>query len=159
VLAAAVLAIGLVSTALTALASAPILGTQGVGLGPDAALWLPVLGGSVYLVLVAALGFGIGALLRNSAGGIATVLGLLLVVPTVVSVAAAVIRAQWVQDVAALLPSAAGAQLFKYANPGGTGLGLADGLVLNGWGGFAALLAWVLVFLVPALVLVRRRDV
>jgi ABC-2 type transport system permease protein len=160
VLAVAVLAIGLVSTALTALAAAPLLGARGIGLAPDAALWLPVLGGSVYLTLIAVLAFAIGTLLRNSAGGIATALGLLLVVPIVVRLAAGLTRADWLQSADALLPSSAGGQLFTYAAPNGSDLGTAtQTLVLNGWGGAAVLLAWIAVFLVPALILVRRRDV
>lgn len=159
VLAVAVGLIGLASTALTVLVSAPVLGAQGVGLAPDAALWLPVLGGSLYLVLVAVLAFSIGALLRNSAGGISTVLGLLLVAPVVVSLAAAISRQEWLQNVDAVLPSSAGSRLFAFASPG-PDLGATSGaLVLNGWGGLGVLLAWIAVFLVPALVLTRRRDV
>jgi ABC-2 type transport system permease protein len=160
VLAVAVLVLGLVSTALTALASAPLLAARGIGLTPDAALWLPVLGGSVYLTLIAVLAFAIGALLRNSAGGIATALGLLLVVPIVVQLAAGLTRADWLQGADALLPSTAGAQLFTFAAPTGSDLGAAaQPLVLNGWGGLGVLVAWIAVFLVPALILVRRRDV
>jgi ABC-2 type transport system permease protein len=158
VLTVAVLVVGLISSALTALASAPLLGAHGIGLAPDAGLWLPVLGGSVYLTLIAALAFAIGALIRNSAGGIATALGLLLVAPIVVNLAAALTRATWLQSVAAVLPSNAGAQLSTYASPAGPGFGASDALVLNGWAGFGVLIAWIAVFLVPALVLVRRRD-
>ena len=158
VLSVAVLIVGLVSSALTALASAPLLGAHGIGLAPDAALWLPVLGSSAYLVLIAALAFAIGALIRNTAGGIATALGLLLVAPIVVNVAAALTRAAWLQSVAAVLPSNAGAQLSAYATPSGPDLGASDVLVLNGWGGLGVMLAWIAVFLVPALILVRRRD-
>ena len=157
VLVVAVLAVGLVSSALTTLASAPLLAAHGIGLGSDAAFWMPVVGASVYLALIAALAFAIGALLRNSAGGIATALGLLLVVPIVVRLAAGLTRATWLQNVEAILPSNAGAQLFTYAAPAGPDLG-ASTLVLNGWGGFGIMLAWIAVFLVPALVLVRRRD-
>ena len=31
-------------------------------------------------------------------------------------------------------------------------------VVLNGWGGLGVLVAWILLALIPALVLVRRRD-
>jgi ABC-2 type transport system permease protein len=158
VLAVATFAIGVASMALTALAAAPLLGAHGIGLAADAALWLPVLGGAVFLALIAVLAFAIGALLRNSAAGISTVLGLLLVAPVLVTLAAALTRAAWLQSVAAVLPSNAGGQLFRYASPVGPGLGAADGLVLNGWGGLGVMLAWIVVFLVPALVLVRRRD-
>jgi ABC-2 type transport system permease protein len=158
VLAVAVLVVGLVSTVLTTLAAAPLLGAHGIGLAPDAALWMPVLGGSVYLALIAVLAFAIGALIRNTAGGIATALGLLLVVPIVVQLAAALTRASWMQSVDAVLPSSAGSQLFRYAADGAPDLGTSDVLTLNGWGGLAVLLAWIAVFLVPALILTRTRD-
>ena len=158
VLAVAVLAIGLVSTSLTALVAGPVLGARGIDLAPDAALWLPVLGGTVYLVLVAALAFAIGALVRNSAAGITTVLGLLLVAPVVVNLAATITRQQWLQNVDAVLPSSAGSRLFASVSSG-PDLGAVGGaLVLNGWAGFGVLAAWIAVFLVPALVLTRTRD-
>lgn len=159
VLAVSVLALALVATALTALVAGPVLGARGIGIAADGALWLPVLGSSVYLALVAVLAFAIGALVRNSAGGISAVLGLLLVLPIVVNLAAAIGRQEWLQSVDAVLPSSAGSRLFAYASPG-PDLGATGGaLVLNGWGGFGVLLAWIAVFLVPALVLTRRRDV
>jgi ABC-2 type transport system permease protein len=158
VLAVAVLGIGLVSTALTTLATAPLLAGHGIALAPDATLWLPVLGGSVYLALIAVLAFGIGALLRNTAGGIATALGLLLVVPIVVQLAAALTRSTWIQSVDAVLPASAGSQLFRYAAAGAPDPAASDVLTLNGWGGLAVLLGWIAVFLVPALILTRRRD-
>jgi hypothetical protein len=58
----------------------------------------------VYVTLVALLGHGLGWILRNTAGAIATLLGLLLVVPVIFTV----IPAQALHDVVAWLPSQAG---------------------------------------------------
>jgi ABC-2 type transport system permease protein len=160
---------GLVAVALTIAATVAILAGHGISahLG-DVAVWMPIVGSAVYLALVAALAFAIGALVRNTAGGISITIGLLLVLPILLSVAIALTQATWLLNVNALLPSAAGAQLHAFAAPAGTatvsgpgGRGPAQAaadVVLNGWGGLGVLVAWILVALIPALVLVRRRD-
>ena len=169
VLAVAMFVTGLVAVALTFAATVAILAGHGISahLG-DVAVWMPIVGSAVYLALVAALAFGIGALVRNTAGGISITIGLLLVLPILLSVAIALTQATWLSNVNAVLPSAAGAQLHAFAAPAGTaavsgpgGRGPAQAaadVVLNGWGGLGVLVAWILVALIPALVLVRRRD-
>lgn len=132
----------------------------GKGLHPelaDPSVFMPLLGASVYVTLIALLAFGFGLLLRSSAGGIAVTLGVLLVLPGVLSLAAGVAKAQWLMDVVTFLPSQAGRQLFTYSadveQPAQTGV------VLDGWGGFAVLLAEVVVVGAVALTVARRRDV
>ncbi|MCU1474391.1 ABC transporter permease subunit [Amnibacterium sp.] len=167
VLAVSMVVVGLVAVALTFAATAAILSGHGIGarLG-DAAVWMPIVGSAVYLALVAVLAFAVGALVRNTAGAISAAIGLLLVLPILLTVAIGLTQATWLLNVNALLPSAAGAQLHAYAAPGGTVTGpggrgpvqaTAD-VVLNGWGGLGVLVAWILVLLAPALVLIRRRD-
>ena len=51
----------------------------------DPDLFLPLLGASLYLALVAVFSLGVGTMVRSSAGGIGIVLALLLVVPTVLA--------------------------------------------------------------------------
>jgi ABC-2 type transport system permease protein len=166
VLAALIFVLGLVAAALTVAATAGILPAQGITphLG-DPKVWMPIVGSAVYLALVAALAFAIGALLRNTAGGIATSIGLLLVLPILLTVAIGLTNATWLQNVDAVLPSAAGAQLHAYAAPAAATVTGPDGrtapspdVVLNGWGGLGVVVAWILVALVPALVLLRKRD-
>lgn len=150
--------VGLVAAGLTLLTTFGLL--AGRGIHPhygDPAVWSPMVGSAVYLALVAALAFAIGTLLRNSGGGIATVIGLLLVVPIGLAVAGGLTQAAWIRTVTALLPSSAGGQLYAYATPRG-GLDATDALVLDGWGGLLVLLAWIGVLLLPALILVRARD-
>jgi len=169
VLAVAMFVTGLVAVVLTFAATVGILAGHGISahLG-DAAVWMPIVGSAAYLALVAVLSFAIGALVRNTAGGISAAIGLLLVLPILLAVAIGLTQATWLANVNALLPSAAGAQLHTFAapaatatisGPGGraTAQATAD-VVLNGWGGFGVLVGWILVALVPALVLVRRRD-
>lgn len=120
----------------------------------DPAVFMPILGSSVYVTLVALLAFGIGLLVRSSAGGIAVTLGLLLVLPLLLSGIGNLMGQQWVLDIAKFLPDNAGSQLYTYAFPSRQ-----DGIVLNGWGGFAVLLAEVVVVGAVALTAARRRDV
>lgn len=124
----------------------------------DPAVIMPILGSSVYVTLLALLAYGIGLLVKSSAGGIAITLGILLVLPVILSVFAGLTNAQWVMDLLALLPDQAGSHLFAYGTAA-AGPGPQAGLVLNGWGGFAVLAGEVLVVGGAALVAARARDV
>ncbi|MCI2238358.1 hypothetical protein MO973_18025 [Paenibacillus sp. TRM 82003] len=112
-----------------------------------------VLGTPLYLAAVSALAFGVGAIVRNSAAGVAFVLGLLLVVENVLSLV------PWtpVQTFAAHLPATAGSELLQ-SDAVGSVLTTSSSSALSPWGGFTVLLAWVATVLVVAGVLVRRRD-
>jgi len=122
----------------------------------DPSVFMPVLGASVYVTLLALLAYGIGLLVRSSAGGIAITLGILLVLPIVLSLAASVVQAQWLMDVYRFLPDQAGAQLYQYSSADAVPQ---DGVVLDGWGGLGVLAAEVAVIGALALVVARRRDV
>ncbi len=65
-----------------------------------------VLGGALYLTVVGLLGVGLGFLIRNTAGAIATLFGLLLVLPAI----AAALPASLYNDVFRYLPMVAGTQ-------------------------------------------------
>ncbi|WFR65762.1 ABC transporter permease [Curtobacterium flaccumfaciens] len=123
----------------------------------DPSVFMPLLGASVYVTLLTLLAYGIGLIVRSSAGGIAITLGILLVLPIVLSLVAAVVHAQWISDVATFLPDQAGGQLYAYST--GADAPQQTGVVLNGWGGFGVLLAEVVVVGALALTVARRRDV
>ena len=151
--------VGLVAILATAVVTAPILSGKGVDFHVfDSDVMLALLGGAGYLALIAALAFGAGAILRNSAGGIASALGLILVVPPILSIIARITSATWVQNVAAFLPSSAGAKMFALAPSGAAASAPSDVITLTAGSGLLVLLAWVIVFLVMAAVLVKRRD-
>jgi len=163
VLAATTFVVSAASVWIGALASAPILNAQNidVNLGHPS-VFLPILGGSVYVTLVALLAFGIGTLIRASAGGVAITLGLLLVVPGILVAIGSLINAQWLLDIAQFLPSQAGGQLSTFSGDASGAVHAlstdAEGVVLNGWEGFWVLLAEVVAVGAAALVLVKRRD-
>jgi ABC-2 type transport system permease protein len=159
---ASLFVVGIVSVALSTLIVVPMLGGSGhqVDLG-DAGFWWALVGDAGYVAGVTLLSFFFGAIIRNSAGGIAVSLGLLLVVPIIMNVIVGVTRAaDWAVNLAAVLPAQAGAQLYSYLPPGQKRPDLVtDGVLrLDPTVGGLILLAWVVVAAVVALVLVKRRD-
>jgi ABC-2 type transport system permease protein len=150
--------IAFIAILLTALLVAPILPSRGVqpDFG-DSAIWLALLGAAVALALVGVLSLSIGAIIRNSAGGVAISLGLLLVLPTIVSIFAAVTRLDWIRNVEQFLPNQAAGRMYAYVSnvtvPSTTGT-----LLLEPWQAVLVLVAWVAVFFALAAVLLKRRD-
>ena len=104
-----------------------------------------VAGTGVYLALIGLLGGALGWILRSTAGGIATLVGLLLVVPTVLMV----LPWQWTTDLAKYLPGNAGGSFVSSVHSPDT---------LTPGAGFAVLLIWVVGALGLAAVLLKRRD-
>jgi ABC-2 type transport system permease protein len=168
VLAVAAFVVSAISTWVAALIVHPILSGKGVDfdLG-DSKVFLPLLGSSVYVTLIALFAFGVGMIVRTTAGGIAITLGLLLVVPIIFSIVGGLVDANWPANINAFLPSNAGGQLFAFASDtsgaatGGAQVDQAsssDVVTLNGWEGFGVLGAEVLAVGIAALVLIKRRD-
>jgi ABC-2 type transport system permease protein len=139
-----------------ALVSRPILDARGLEADVgDPDVWLGLLGAAGYLTLLGLLALAIGTILRSTAAGIATALGLVLVAPTILNLIAGLTQADWASNVAALLPSAAGGRLYAY-HPEAS---ITDGiLTLDATQGLLVLLAWVVVGLVAAAAIVKRRD-
>lgn len=112
-----------------------------------------ILGVPLYLAAVTALAFGIGAIARSSAAGIAIVLGLLLVVEN----GLAAIPWEPVQAFVAYLPSSAGSRLLQ-SDEVRSVITNSSSTVLSPWGGYGVLLLWVVAVLAIAGGLLRRRD-
>lgn len=163
----------LVSVAISAVITAPILSGKGLGSHlSDGDVLLPLLGGAGYVALIALLAFGFGAIIRVSAGGIAAILGLVLVIPGILQAVATLANVTWLSNVVAFLPSQAGAKIYAFNATASatTGLGArraaeaattttTSGIVdLNAWQGLLVLLAWVVAGLIASLILVKRRD-
>ena len=149
--------VGLVSIVLTALITAPLL--PGVGIQPDfgdSQYLLGLGGGALSLTLVGLLSLAIGAIIRNSAGAIAASLGLLLVVPTVLQILASLTQTTWGLNLATFLPGSASQPLYSY---GAEASVTNDVISLSSLQGGLIMTAWVLVLMIVAAVLVKRRDV
>ena len=105
-----------------------------------------VLGAGLFLTGIGALGVGLGALVRNSAGAIATLTGLLFVVPVIVSV----LPQSWSDAIGKYLPGNAGAAIiFTHPSPD----------ALGPWTGLGVLGAWAAAAIGLAAVMLVRRDV
>jgi ABC-2 type transport system permease protein len=154
--------VGLVSLVATAMLTAPLL--PGKGIEPDfgdSTFWLALVGGAGYLALIGVLSLSIGALIRNSAGGIAASLGLVLVLPGIVQILGALTRAEWITNLGVFLPSDAGGRMYAYVTDAATtpqNPQLPDPLVLEPWQGLLVLAAWFVVTFVLGSILLKRRD-
>jgi hypothetical protein len=105
-----------------------------------------VLGGAVYVMLVGIFALAIGAIVRNTAGGIAAFAGIFFVLPPLMFV----LPTSWNNAISQYLPSNAGRQLFALHHAAHTLTTPAGGLVFAGYCAAA---------LVIAAVLLVRRDV
>ncbi|MET3769919.1 ABC-2 type transport system permease protein [Marisediminicola sp. UYEF4] len=147
-------AVGLVTILGTALVTAPML--PGIGVTPDfaePAYLIALVGGAGYLALIGVFALALGAIVRHSAGAIASALGVILVLPTVALILSAITQAEWIQSAARFLPDVAGGRMFVY-----TAGEAAATDVLAPWQGLLVLLAWDAALLLLAAVLMKRRD-
>ena len=125
--------------------SQAILGTYGVGLGANHALRV-IIALAGYLTLVGLLGLGIGFIVRSTAGGIASLVGLLLVAPGIL----AALSTSWADTASRYLPLNAGVAMFN--NSPATGGDLTPG------GGLTVMGLWVLASFIGATIMVSTRD-
>jgi len=146
VLAAAVAAVGVASSLAAFFVGQAILSTKNIQahIG-DPGVLRGVIGGGLYLAVLGLLAFGIGALIRHSAGAIAAVLGLILVLPGIVFA----LPASWSNAISRYLPSNAGAAIFRT---------IRDRATLSPWVGFGLFCGYAAVALIAAGIAIQRRD-
>jgi hypothetical protein len=142
--AAVTLVLMLVSAFFAFLIGQHFLATHGTTLGAPHA-WRAILGVAGYLTLVGTLAVAFGFMIRSTAGGIATLFGLLLVVPGI----GQLLPASWQTHTLPYLPSNAGSAFYS-ANP--------DPSALSPGTGFVVLCLWAIAALAGAAIIVRRRD-
>lgn len=126
-----------------------ILGGKGfpaAGIG-DAGVPAALFGSAVTMTGVAVMGLALGALMRNTAAAISTLVGLVFIVPGLGSL---VLPASWRDDVLKFLPSNA-SDAFALITPPSNLLGASAGA--------AVFAAWVIVPLLAAAAVLRFRDV
>jgi ABC-2 type transport system permease protein len=144
VFASVTLLLMLVSSFAAFLVGQQLLGSHGTTLSAPHAL-RAVIGVALYLTVVAVLAIGLGFIIRSTAGGIASLFGLLLVLPAI----GHVLPTSWQQHVLPYLPSNAGGALYTLKPDPGT---------LAPWTGFGVMCLWALAAVIAAVVLLRRRD-
>jgi hypothetical protein len=122
-----------------------LLGSHGTSLAADGVVRV-VIGTGVYLTLVGMLGVAFGALIRNTAGGIAALFGVLLVLPAIFGV----LPQTWQDNINKFLPSNAGQAALTV---------VPDPLMLSPWVGMGLFAVYVAIAIAVAAVLLKRRDV
>lgn len=139
----------LVAAFATFAVSVPILNSYGIELRLDQEGVLPgILLGGLYVAGVALIGLALGVLLRSSAGAIIVVMALMFVLPFAAQ-AATLIPGEFWKHLQEYLPSFAGGRMLE--------TGQIDDLISPLAGG-VIFLAWILLFTIPALVVLKRRD-
>lgn len=157
--------VGLVALGAAAVLSGAILSGAGLAVDfGDPAIAVSMVGAAGYLALIAVLSLAIGTTVRNSPAGITSALGLILVLPVVLSIFAALTRSEFARNIGAFLPdsSAAGGRIYAYPTPAdaipapGSGAGI---VVLEPWQGLVVVLIWVGVASAAAVAMLKSRDV
>jgi ABC-2 type transport system permease protein len=135
------------STLLAGLVSVPILGNYDIGLdlGSSHSIKL-LLVNSLYVAAVASIGMALGSIIRNSAGGIMSLVGLFFVAP----IAFQLIPGEFFEEARKYLPGNAVTPLTAVEHMEGT---------LEVWQAALVLGAWVVVPAVLAMILLKKRDV
>jgi ABC-2 type transport system permease protein len=103
-----------------------------------------VIGAALYLTVVGLFGLGLGAILRNTAGGIASFAAIMFVLPPLMNV----LPSSWNHAASPYLPLAAGESI----------LSITPGNNLSPWVGFALFCGYAAGALAVAAVLLVRRD-
>lgn len=143
---AATLVVGEIISFLAFLIGQPIIGRW----APNAALGDPgvtraVIGGGLYLAAIALVAIAVGALLRNTAAGIAVMVAFVFVLPAVSNA----LPTSWRHPVQEYWPSQAGSQVTMVVQEAHT---------LSPWAGFGLFLGFTAVVLAVAFYLLNLRD-
>ncbi|MDH6138953.1 MULTISPECIES: ABC transporter permease [Kitasatospora] len=104
-----------------------------------------VLGMGLYLTAIGLLAVALGTLIRNTAGGIASVFGVLLVLPVLCEA----LPSSWQQNISPYLPGTAGQALTHITQAPHE---------MAPWAGFGLLCGYVAIALVAAAAVLKRRD-
>ncbi|HEX2744235.1 MAG TPA: ABC transporter permease [Streptosporangiaceae bacterium] len=108
-----------------------------------------VIGGALFLTACGVLAFGLGLLIRHSAGGIGAMVGLLFVVTILVNF----LPQSWQNHVDKWVPALAGGQLWmtQPQSPGNSPM-------FGPWTSFAILCGYAAIAVAAAMILFRKRD-
>ena len=137
-------AVGTVASVIAFLVGQAILGAHGVSLtSPGAAR--SIIGVGLYLGLLAVLAVALGTIVRRTAGAIAALVGLILILPALLLTLPASIQ----DTVVKFLPGNAGQAIFTTTK---------DSSTLSPWVGLAIFALYVAAAAAISMVLVRRRD-
>jgi ABC-type transport system involved in multi-copper enzyme maturation permease subunit len=106
-----------------------------------------IIGTALFVTMAAVIAFGLGAIIRHTAGAIASAIGLLFVLPIIIQL----LPSTWRFDLSRFFPDAAGRVLSAT-------VGQPDQHLWSGWPQFAVTVIWALVFVGVGGYLFRNRD-
>jgi ABC-type transport system involved in multi-copper enzyme maturation permease subunit len=106
-----------------------------------------IIGSALFVTVVALLAFGLGSIIRHTAGAITSVIGLMFVLPIIIQS----LPDTWRWDIMRFFPDAAGRVL---SGP----IGQPNEHLWSAWPQFGVTLIWAAVFLVVGGYLFRKRD-
>lgn len=140
--------VSLVAILISFVVTKPILGRHDLNAGLSGDVMKVFLACAGLLAMISLFAMAIGALMRHSAGAISTVLGILLLVPIILSILGNFVS--WSGDIAKWIPSAVADRMLATTTESGD---------LTPLQGFGVLALYVVVLAVASAVLLRRRDV
>ena len=146
VLTLAVFPVALISTLAAFLAGQARYGRHGVSLSAPGAL-RAVIGAALFLTVLGLLGLGLGALIRNTAGGVTAAVGVTFVLPYAYDL----LPPSWQPHAGPYLPMQAGQAVWAVPPQQTQG-------TLHPWAGFAVFCGYAAVTLAAAAVALKRRD-
>ncbi|QDB78334.1 ABC transporter permease [Georgenia sp. 311] len=157
VIAVVAFVVGVLGVILSYVLTMPLLGDVGgaADLGDPVTLRI-FWGTGLYLAAVGLFGLALGALLRHSAGALAAVLGILLLLPVIVQLAMSPL--EWLRDAYPYLPTTAGERIVAVDSPGMEMQTAGLPPLLEPWAGLGVFAIYIAVALLAAAVLMRRRD-
>jgi hypothetical protein len=146
VLAAAALVVGIASSFAAFFAGQAILSSKGIGVSiTQAGAVRSVFGAGLYLSVLGLLALGVGTIIRRTAGSIATVFGLVFVLPILV----AQLPSSWSDPISKYLPSSAGLAMIGGSRGAST---------LSPWMGFGVFCLYAAAAVVVGALCLTRRD-
>ncbi len=117
-----------------------------------------VIGGALFLTVCGMLAFGLGLLIRHTAGAISAAVGLLFVLFVLYSLVSGSLPVSWQNDIQRWIPFNAGSQIWiTGAHVGGGGLGGPH--MFAPWNGLAVFAGYAVIALVAGMVTFRRRNI
>jgi ABC-2 type transport system permease protein len=107
-----------------------------------------IVGTALYVTVIGVMSFAFGAIIRHTAGTIATMVGVLFILPLIVEV----LPSNWTDDINKWIPGSAGGQLIS------TIPGSADSTLFSAWPQFGVTVAYTVILLIIGAILFRKRD-
>ncbi|MFJ8112844.1 ABC transporter permease [Streptomyces sp. NPDC096132] len=139
------LAVGLVTSFVTFFLGQAMLGTHRAQLG-DPGVLRAVIGGGLYMTLIAVFSMGVAAMLRSP------MLSLGILMPFFFLISNILGHVPATEKVGRYLPDQAGSKIMQVVVP------VDDSTPYGPWGGLAIMVAWVVAALAGGYVLLRKRD-